>query len=208
MMEYKRAVDDKDIGPIIKTVMSRCIHCTRCIRFTREIAGEYSLGTTGRGKDTEIGTYIEQLVTNELSGSAIDLCPVGALTNAPYAFTARPWELRQTNSIDVLDALGSNIEINNRGSEVMRILPMVNDEVNEEWISDKSRQAFDGLKKQRLSYPMLRKPDGTFKELKWEEALEIAKQEFAKVEGDEISGVVGNFVDVEGMCAFRDLIFR
>lgn len=155
--------------------MSRCIHCTRCIRFNEQIAGEYVLGQSGRGKSTEIGTYIENLVTNELSGNVVDLCPVGALNNLPYSYQARPWELKHHYTTDVMDSLGSNIEVHTRGSDVLRILPRVNDEVNEEWISDKSRHAFDGLKQQRLSIPLARAEDGSFKELKWEEALGIAR---------------------------------
>lgn len=189
--EYKRAVEDKEIGPLIKTVMTRCIHCTRCIRFNEKVAGEYTLGTTGRGRETEIGTYIENLVTNELSGNVVDLCPVGALNNLPYTFQARPWELKSVYSVDVFDGVGTNIEINTRGSEVMRILPRVNEEVNEEWVSDKGRQAFDGLKRQRLSFPMSRRPDNTFAELRWDEAFSIARDAFSRVEGDEIVGIIG-----------------
>lgn len=147
-MEYKRAVEDKEIGPLVKTVMNRCIHCTRCIRFTELVAGDYTLGTTGRGKDTQIGTYIEELTSSELSANIVDLCPVGALTNKPYAFNARPWELKSNYGLDVLEGgIQPSIELNNRGSELMRILPRVNENVNEEWISDKSRHGFDGLKR-------------------------------------------------------------
>lgn len=207
-MEYKRAVEDKYIGPLIRMVMNRCIQCTRCIRFTEQIGGEHTLGTTGRGTHTEIGTYIENLVTNELSANAADLCPVGALTHMPYTFIARPWELKTTYSIDVLDAVGSNIEVNNRGGEVMRILPRVNEEVNLEWLSDKSRHAFDGLKKQRLSFPILRTRDGEIKELRWQEAMQILTEQFEKVTGDEIAGIVGPHANLEAICAFRDLLIR
>ena len=206
--EYKRAVEDKEIGPLIKTVMTRCIHCTRCIRFNEKVAGEYTLGTTGRGRETEIGTYIENLVTNELSGNVVDLCPVGALNNLPYTFQARPWELKSVYSVDVFDGVGTNIEINTRGSEVMRILPRVNEEVNEEWVSDKGRQAFDGLKRQRLSFPMSRRPDNTFAELRWDEAFSIARDAFSRVDGDEIVGIIGQFADLETCVAFRDFLHR
>jgi NADH dehydrogenase/NADH:ubiquinone oxidoreductase subunit G len=147
MMEYKRGVEDKYIGPMIRMIMTRCIHCTRCVRFTEQVGGEYTLGTTGRGESTTIGTYVSSLLTNELSANAADLCPVGALTHMPYTFTARPWELKSNYSIDVSDGMGANIEIHNRGTEVMRVLPRVNEEVNEEWVSDKGRHMFDGLKR-------------------------------------------------------------
>jgi len=170
-MEYKRAVEDKMLGPLIKTSMTRCIHCTRCVRFTEIIAGEYTLGQVMRGKVNEISTYVEKVVTNELSGNVVDLCPVGALNNAPYSFQARPWELKSNYTIDVMDAMGANIDAHTRGADLLRILPRINEEVNEEWISDKSRHAFDGLKKQRLTVPMSRKADGTYAELNWEEAM-------------------------------------
>ena len=168
--EYKRAVQDKNLGPVVATVMNRCIHCTRCIRFSEEVAGMTELGTSGRGKATEIGTYVEKLLTSELSGNLSDICPVGALTSAPYAFTSRPWELKNYNSIDLLDALGSAIQIDTRGAEVMRILPRVHEEINEEWISDKSRHAFDGLKKQRLTSPLKKTKDG-FEEITMMDAI-------------------------------------
>lgn len=206
--EYKHAVEDKYIGPLIRTVMNRCIHCTRWIRFTEQIAGEHTLGTTGRGVNTEIGTYIETLVTNELSANAADLCPVGALTHMPYTFTARPWELKTTYSIDVLDGVGSNIEVNNRGGEVMRILPRLNEEINQDWISDKTRHAFDGLKKQRLSFPILKSQDGQVKELRWEEAMNLIRDKLEGVKGSEIAGFVGRFADIESTCALRDLLHR
>src|SRR5882724_9509172 len=151
--ENKRAVRDKDFGPLVKTSMNRCIHCTRCIRFLTEIAGVEEIGATGRGEDMEISTYIERALSSELSANIIDLCPVGALTSKPYAFVARPWELRKTESVDVLDAVGSNIRIDSRGSQVMRVLPRLNEAVNEEWISDKTRFCVDGLKNQRLDKP-------------------------------------------------------
>ena len=152
-LENKRAVKDKYLGPLVSTIMTRCIHCTRCIRFAQEIAGVPELGATGRGEHMEVGTYIEKALTSELSGNIVDLCPVGALTSKPYAFNARSWELEKTESIDVMDAIGSSIRVDTRGSEVMRILPRNNDNVNEEWISDKTRHACDGLKRQRLDRP-------------------------------------------------------
>ncbi len=151
--ENKRAVKDKSLGPLVATNMTRCIHCTRCVRYATEIAGIEELGATGRGEHLEIGTYVEKALTSELSGNIIDLCPVGALTSKPYAFAARPWELTRTESIDVMDALGSNIRVDSRGDEVMRVLPVLNDDINEEWISDKTRFACDGLRLQRLDTP-------------------------------------------------------
>src|ERR1700755_1000133 len=154
--EDKRAVEDKYIGPLVKTVMNRCILCTRCVRFTTEVAGISELGLIGRGEDAEITTYLEQAMTSELQGNVVDLCPVGALTSKPFAFTARPWELNKTESIDVMDALGSAIRVDTRGREVMRVLPRVNEQVNEEWISDKTRHVVDGLRAQRLDQPYIR----------------------------------------------------
>src|SRR5690606_5439209 len=148
--ENKRAVEDKHIGPLVKTIMTRCIHCTRCVRFVAEVGGVEDLGATGRGEDMEITTYLEQAMTSELSGNVIDLCPVGALTSKPYAFTARSWELRKTESVDVMDAVGASIRIDTRGREVMRVLPRLNEDVNEEWLSDKSRFSYDGLRTRRL----------------------------------------------------------
>src|SRR5213083_1809070 len=152
----KRAVEDKNIGPLVKTIMTRCIHCTRCVRFSAEVAGVPDLGATGRGEDMEITTYLEAAMSSELQGNVVDLCPVGALTSKPYAFAARPWELGKTESIDVMDAVGSAIRIDTRGREVMRILPRVDDDVNEEWISDKTRHVVDGLRTQRLDQPYVR----------------------------------------------------
>src|SRR5215831_14066900 len=154
--ENKRAVEDKYIGALVKTVMNRCIHCTRCVRFSTEVAGVPEPGAIGRGEDMEITTYLEQAMTSELQGNVVDLCPVGALTSKPYAFAARPWELNKTESIDVMDALGSAIRIDTRGREVMRILPRDNDDVNEEWISDKTRHVVDGLRTQRLDQSYVR----------------------------------------------------
>jgi|TARA_B110000977_G_scaffold147010_1_gene186337 NADH dehydrogenase (ubiquinone) Fe-S protein 1 len=166
--EYKRAVEDKELGPLVKTVMTRCIHCTRCVRFATEVAGVQDLGVTGRGGMAEIGTYVSKLLTSELSGNVIDLCPVGALTSKPFAFTARAWELKFAESIDVTDGLGSNIRVDTRGTEVMRVVPRLHEEVNEEWISDKARFSYDGLKRQRLDTPMVKdKHDGKLKPATW-----------------------------------------
>lgn len=202
----KRATEDKNIGPLIKTSMNRCIHCTRCIRFANDVAGAPELGSTGRGNDIQIGTYLEKNLDSEMSGNVIDLCPVGALTSKPYAFRARPWELKNTESIDVLDGLGSNIRVDSRGLEVMRILPRLNDDVNEEWINDKSRFACDGLKTQRLTIPLIRK-DNKFLPASWEQALvEIgaAFKDFAP-KGNEFKAIAGELVEVESMVALKDL---
>ena len=169
--ENKRAVEDKYIGALVKTIMTRCIHCTRCIRFMTEVAGVPELGAIGRGEDMEITTYLEQAMTSELQGNVVDLCPVGALTSKPYAFAARPWELTKTELIDVMDALGSAIRIDTRGREVMRILPRVNEDVNEEWISDKTRHVVDGLRTQRLDQPYIRE-DGRLRAATWPAAFE------------------------------------
>ena len=206
--EYKRAVEDKNLGPLIATVMNRCIHCTRCIRFSEEIMGVFDLGTIGRGRSTEIGTYIEKFVSNELSGNLIDLCPVGALTNGPYAYTSRPWELTSVDTIDLMDGLGSNIQVDARGAEIMRVLPRIHEEINEEWISDKSRFSYDGLKKQRLTVPLKRNKDGTFEELTWQEALETVAKKMNDVQGSEMSAIIGNFADVESIIALKDMLNR
>eukprot|EP00047_Mylnosiga_fluctuans_P003100 m.227498 g.227498 ORF g.227498 m.227498 type:complete len:717 (+) comp11596_c0_seq1:21-2171(+) len=204
----KRAVEDKNIGPLVKTIMNRCIHCTRCVRFGSEVAGVDDLGTTGRGGQMQIGTYIEKMFESELSGNVIDLCPVGALTSKPYSFTARPWELRRVDSIDVLDAIGSNIVVNTRGGEVMRILPRMNDDVNEEWLSDKSRFAYDGLKRQRLTTPYVRDASGKLQSASWEEALAVVAQKLNSVAGGDIAAVAGPLADAESMVALRDLLHR
>ena len=202
----KRATEDKNIGPLIKTSMNRCIHCTRCIRFANDIAGAPELGSTGRGNDMQIGTYLEKNLDSEMSGNIIDLCPVGALTSKPYAFRARPWELKHTESIDVLDGLGSNIRIDSKGLEVMRILPRLNDDINEEWINDKSRFACDGLKTQRLTTPLIRK-DNKFLPATWEVALteiSAAFRDFAP-KGNEFKAIAGELIEVESMVALKDL---
>lgn len=202
----KRAVEDKNIGPLVKTIMTRCIHCTRCIRFGTEVAGVEDLGTTGRGGDMQVGTYVEKMFRSELSGNVIDLCPVGALTSKPYSFTARPWELRKTDSVDVLDAVGSNIVVNTRSGEVMRILPRLNEDINEEWISDKTRFAYDGLKRQRLTAPMVKDESGQLVEASWEDALMKAAARMNKCEGDELLAVAGGLVDAEALVSLKDLL--
>ncbi|XP_013115448.2 NADH-ubiquinone oxidoreductase 75 kDa subunit, mitochondrial [Stomoxys calcitrans] len=203
----KRAVEDKDIGPLVKTIMTRCIHCTRCVRFASEIAGVDDLGTTGRGNDMQIGTYVEKLFLTELSGNVIDLCPVGALTNKPYSFVARPWEIRKISSIDVLDAVGSNIVVSTRTNEVLRILPRENEQVNEEWLADKSRFACDGLKRQRLVAPMVRMPNGELQAVEWEGALIAVAKAVRNAKG-AVAAVAGQLADVESMVALKDLLNR
>lgn len=202
----KRAVEDKNIGPLIKTSMNRCIHCTRCIRFANDIAGAPEMGSFGRGNDIQIGTYLEKNLDSEMSGNVIDLCPVGALTSKPYAFRARPWELKKTESIDVLDGLGSAIRVDSRGLEVMRVIPRLNDDVNEEWINDKTRFACDGLKTQRLTMPLVRR-EGKFEPAPWEQALtEIAAayQQLAPA-SNEFKVIAGELTEVESLVAMKDL---
>ncbi|XP_003961874.1 NADH-ubiquinone oxidoreductase 75 kDa subunit, mitochondrial [Takifugu rubripes] len=206
--EGKRAVEDKNIGPLIKTIMTRCIQCTRCVRFASEIAGVEDLGTTGRGNDLQIGTYVEKMFMSELSGNVIDICPVGALTSKPYAFTSRPWETRKTETIDVLDAVGSNIIVSTRGGEVMRILPRLNEDINEEWISDKTRFAYDGLKRQRLTEPMVKNQAGQLVPATWEDALTRVAGAMQGVEGREMAAVVGGLVDAEALLSLKDLLNR
>ena len=162
----KRGVEDKNCGPLVKTIMTRCIHCTRCVRFFQNVAGQEDFGTTARGKETEIGTYIGKVLSSELSGNIIDLCPVGALTSKPYAFSARPWELKSVDTVDVSDGVGSNIKVNFKETEIVRILPIVNDSVNEEWISDKTRFSFDGLKRLRVGDPFF-KNKNSFEKISW-----------------------------------------
>ncbi|KAJ1907658.1 ndufs1 NADH-ubiquinone oxidoreductase subunit [Coemansia sp. IMI 209127] len=203
--ENKRSVEDKDLGPLVKTTMTRCIHCTRCVRFMNEVAGTGELGTTGRGNDMQIGTYVNRPLLSELSGNIIDLCPVGALTSKPYAFTARPWELKNTESIDVMDALGSNIRVDSRGEEVMRVIPRTNDEINEEWISDKARFANDGLKRQRLTTPLVRDGD-KFVPSSWADALQLVADRFRSTSANQIRAVAGDLADAESMVALKDLL--
>ncbi len=203
--ENKRAVEDKYLGPLIKTIMTRCIHCTRCIRFITEIAGIEELGATGRGEDMEIGTYVEAALSSELSGNIVDLCPVGALTSKPYAFAARPWELRKTESIDVHDAVGCNIRVDCRGREVMRILPRLHEDINEEWISDKTRHAVDGIARQRIDQPYIRF-GGRLKAASWDEAFRVAGRKLAGCPGERMAAIVGDMVDAEAMVALKDLM--
>ena len=205
----KRATEDKEFGPLVKTVMTRCIHCTRCVRFANDIAGAEELGTSGRGNDMQIGTYIEKALDTEMSGNVVDLCPVGALTSKPYAFEMRPWELKGTESVDVLDAVGSNIKVDSRGVAVMRVLPRVNDAVNEEWINDKTRYACDGLKLQRLTVPLVRQGD-RFVEATWPQALAAVKEglEASGATGNEIKAVAGDLADTEALVALKDLVNR
>ncbi|ASP84734.1 MULTISPECIES: NADH-quinone oxidoreductase subunit NuoG [Sinorhizobium] len=203
--ENKRAVEDKYIGPLVKTVMNRCIHCTRCVRFTTEVAGIAELGLIGRGEDAEITTYLEQAMTSELQGNVVDLCPVGALTSKPFSFTARPWELGKTESIDVMDAVGSAIRVDTRGREVMRIMPRVNEEINEEWISDKTRFIWDGLKTQRLDRPYVKK-DGRLQPASWGEAFQAIKTAVAGTSGDRIGAIAGDLASVEEMYALKELV--
>jgi NADH-quinone oxidoreductase subunit G len=198
-------VPDKELGPLVKTSMNRCIHCTRCIRFATEVAGVEELGATGRGESMEVTTYVEHALSTELSGNLVDLCPVGALTSKPYAYEARSWELTKTESIDVLDALGSNIRIDTRGAQVMRVLPRMNDDINEEWISDKTRHAIDGLRYQRLDRPYVRKA-GKLVEATWDEAFRTISERLGKLEGGKIAAIAGDQCDAESMVALKDLM--
>ena len=200
----KRAVSDKNMGPLIKTTMTRCIHCTRCVRFANEVAGVEDLGATGRGENVEISTYLEKAVTSELSGNLVDLCPVGALTSKPYQFVARPWELTKTESVDVMDAIGSNIRIDSRDGKVLRILPKNNESINEEWISDKSRYAIDGLSKQRLDTPFI-KINNKLQRVSWDEAFEVIISKISNISNENCVGIVGNQVENESIFAFREL---
>ena len=203
--ENKRAVDDKYMGPLVKTIMTRCIHCTRCIRFATEVAGVEEIGALNRGEHMEITTYLERSLTSELSGNVVDLCPVGALTSKPYAFTARSWELRKTESVDAMDALGANIRLDARGNEVMRILPRLNDEINEEWLSDKSRYVYDGLKRQRLDTPYVRR-DGKLAPASWGEAFAAIAAQVKSLGGDEMAAIAGDLADCESMALLKDLM--
>lgn len=203
--ENKRAVEDKHMGPLISTTMTRCIHCTRCVRFATEIAGVPELGAIGRGESMEITTYLEKTLASELSANVIDLCPVGALTSRPYAFSARPWELNKTESIDVMDALGSNIRIDARGSQVMRVLPLLNEDVNEEWISDKTRYAVDGLRRQRLDQPYMRGRDGHLAPASWDDAFKAIAAKVKKAKIDGMAAIAGDQVDAEAMFAMKSL---
>jgi NADH-quinone oxidoreductase subunit G len=203
--ENKRAVKDKYLGPLIKTIMTRCINCTRCVRFGEEIAGVTELGQLNRSENAEIGTFIDQAVTTELSGNMIDICPVGALTSKPYAFKARSWELKKTETIDVHDAVGCNIRVDSRGGEVMRVLPRLHEDINEEWINDRSRFAYDGLKKNRLDQPYAKK-DGKLQPVSWEEALQIAAEKLTTFKPENISAFAGDLADAESMYALKSLM--
>jgi len=200
--ENKRDVKEKYMGPLIKTQMTRCIHCTRCIRFATEVAGIPELGAIGRGEDMQITTYLEKAMESELSANVIDLCPVGALTSKPYAFEARPWDLKKTETIDVMDAVGSNIRVDTYGWEVKRILPKINENINEEWISDKTRYACDGLLKQRLDIPYIKK-NGKLTESTWDEATQTVLDRIKKTIPNKIAGFIGDLVDLETMYIFK-----
>ena len=203
-VENKRAVEDKDMGPLISTTMTRCIHCTRCVRFITEVSGVAELGATGRGEDMEITTYLEKALTSELQGNVIDLCPVGALTSKPYAFTARPWELKKTETIDVMDAVGSNIRVDTYGWEVKRILPRINEDINEEWISDKTRYACDGLLNQRLDTPFIKYKNGKFDKASWKEVYNIISAKIKSTEGSKICGISGDLINMETLYIFKE----
>ncbi|MBV8191031.1 MAG: NADH-quinone oxidoreductase subunit G [Alphaproteobacteria bacterium] len=203
--ENKRAVPDKELGPIVKTSMNRCIHCTRCIRFATEVAGIEELGATGRGESMEVTTYVRHTLQSELSGCIVDLCPVGALTSKPYAFEARSWELGKTESVDVMDAQGCNIRVDTRGAVVMRVLPRLNDDINEEWISDKTRHAVDGLRFQRLDRPYVRK-QGKLAEATWAEAFAAIAAKLGNLEGGKVAAIAGDQCDAESMLALKDLM--
>ena len=191
--ENKRAVDNKNMGPLVNTIMTRCIHCTRCVRFATEVAGVPELGMLGRGENAEITTYLEQSITSELSGNVIDLCPVGALTSKPYQFKARPWELKRTDSIDIFDAVGSNIRIDSRAQEILRVTPRANDLINEEWITDKVRFNYDGYYQQRIDQPYIRK-NGTLDPVTWPDAIKSLKQ---KLKHSKPLSLIGDQVDIE-----------
>jgi NADH-quinone oxidoreductase subunit G len=206
--ENKRAVDNKHMGPLISTVMTRCIHCTRCVRFATEVAGVPELGAIGRGESMEITTYLEKTLASELSANVIDLCPVGALTSRPYAFAARPWELNKVETIDVMDALGSNIRVDARGAQVMRVLPRLNEDINEEWISDKTRYAIDGLRRQRLDKPYARGRDGRLHPVSWDEALKSLASALRKAKPNMIGAIAGNQADAESLYALKSLMTR
>ena len=204
-IENKRAVEDKYLGPLVKTSMNRCIQCTRCVRFATEVAGVPELGAIGRGEDMEITTYLETAMRSELQGNVVDICPVGALTSKPYAFAARPWELNKTETIDVMDALGSAIRVDTRGREVMRILPRVNEDINEEWISDKTRHVVDGLRTQRLDQPYLRE-HGRLRPASWSEAFQAIAAKTAKTSSKRMGAIVGDLAAVEEIFALKDLM--
>ena len=202
--EQKRAVKDKELGPLVATVMTRCIHCTRCVRFVDEVCGTPQLGTIHRGEKTEIGTYVDEPLVSELSGNLIDICPVGALTNKPAAFTARPWEFKKTETIDVLDAVGCNIRVDVRGNEVMRVLPRLNEDINEEWINDKTRFAIDGLKRQRLDKPYVR-VNGKLQSASWDDAFAAIAKAMKGSAPERMAALAGDLADCESMFALKSL---
>lgn len=203
--ENKRSVKDKNLGPLVKTEMTRCIHCTRCIRFATEVAGVPEMGAINRGEHMEITSYLEKTLTSELSGNVIDLCPVGALTSKPYEFTARSWELEKTESIDVMDAVGSNIRVDSRGLEVMRILPKLNEDINEEWLSDKARFSYDGLKVQRIDTPYVR-IDGKLVKSSWGEAISKIVENISVIEGESIAAIAGTTVNAESLFLLKKML--
>jgi NADH-quinone oxidoreductase subunit G len=205
--EAKRAVTDKELGPLVSTVMTRCIHCTRCVRFVDEICGTPELGGMYRGESMEIGTFVKHALTSEMSGNLIDICPVGALTNKPAAFTARSWEFQKTETIDVFDGIGCNIRVDTRGNEVMRVLPRLNEDVNEEWINDKSRFAIDGLKRQRLDRPYVRR-EGKLQPTSWSDAFEVIAEKMRKANPARIAALAGDMVDCESMFAMKNLLAK
>jgi NADH-quinone oxidoreductase subunit G len=205
--ENKRAVEDKYLGALVKTSMNRCIQCTRCVRFSAEVCGAPEMGATGRGEDMEITTYLESALTSELQGNLVDICPVGALTSKPYAFAARPWELGKTQSVDVMDGIGSSIRVDTRGREVMRILPRVNEAVNEEWISDKTRHVVDGLRTQRLDRPYIRE-NGQLHAASWQEAFAAIAAKVGRIDGKRIGAIAGDLAAVEEMFALKELLAK
>ena len=205
--ENKRAVPEKNMGPLIKTQMTRCIHCTRCVRFATEVAGVPELGAIGRGEDMQITTYLEQSMQSELSANVVDLCPVGALTSKPYVFEARPWELKKTETIDVMDAIGSNIRVDTYDWEVKRVLPIINEDINEEWISDKTRYACDGLLNQRLDTPFI-KYNSKFEKASWEEVYKIIKSKFENTSKEKVCGFVGDLTNMETGYIFKEFFDR
>ncbi len=200
----KRAVKEKNFGPLIKTVMTRCIHCTRCIRFATEIAGVSELGATGMGESMEVTTYIDKTITSELSGNMIDICPVGALTSKPFSLTSRPWELNKTETIDVTDAVGSNIRVDTRNNQVMRVLPVVNEDINEEWISDKTRFSYDGLKYNRLDVPYIKK-NNYLNKSNWDEVFSLIKSKMISLKGNRMAAIIGNQADCESVFLLKNL---
>ncbi|HZR88952.1 MAG TPA: NADH-quinone oxidoreductase subunit NuoG [Bradyrhizobium sp.] len=205
--ENKRAVEDKYLGALVKTSMNRCIQCTRCVRFSAEVCGTPEMGATGRGEDMEITTYLEHALSSELQGNLVDICPVGALTSKPYAFAARPWELGKTQSVDVMDGVGSAIRVDTRGREVMRILPRINEAVNEEWISDKTRHIIDGLRTQRLDRPYIRE-NGKLRATSWQEAFAAIAAKAARIDGKRVGAIAGDLAGVEEMFALKDLLAK